>query len=176
MTINRRLVGFLLFLACFSFNAAATAAQTPGAGAEAEMLRPSDFVKDFPGIAWGMSFQETKKAIEKTGAKPAGFKNSEHELAWDATFDGMRGRGAVFFREGAGVSQIAIGVYAFAKRAELYDAWLKKLTARHGAATEDHDDEFAVIKVWRLKNGFALQLRTLKDAHSPVVEVTWVKG
>jgi hypothetical protein len=180
MTINRSLAGFLLLLVCFSFDALA---QTPGAGgpakptaAEAEMVRPSDFVRDFPDLKWGASVQETKQAIEKTGAKPVGLKNSERELAWDATLDGMRGRGAVFFREGAGLSQIAIGVYAFGKRAELFDAWLKKLTERHGAAQEERDDEFALIKVWRLKNGFALQLRTLKDAHSPVVELTWVKG
>jgi len=141
-----------------------------------EMLRPTDFVKEFPALAWGMSFQEAKKAIEQAGARPAGLKGSERELAWEATFDGMRGRGAAFFREGAGLSQIAVGLYAFEKRAALFDAWLKKLTGRHGEPAETHDDEFALIKVWRLKNGFALQLRTLKDAQSPVVEITWVKA
>lgn len=173
MTINRKLAGLLLLLFCFSFDAAA---QTDPAAAEAEMLRPSDFVRDFPDLKWGAGFQETKQAIEKTGAKPVGFKNSERELAWDAKFDGRRGRGAVFFREGAGLSQIAVGVYAFDKRAEVFEAWLKKLTQRHGAPQEGRDDEFALMKVWRLKNGFALQLRTIKDAHSPVVEITWVKG
>lgn len=176
MRINRQLVGLLLCLVCLP-----AAAQTPGAGAaaqtpEAEMLRPTDFVKEFPALAWGMSFGEAKKAVEQTGARPAGFKDSERELAWDATFEGMRGRGALFFREGSGLSQIALGLYAFDKRAALFDAWLKKLTARHGEPAETHDDEFALIKVWRLKNGFALQLRTLKDAHSPVVEITWVKA
>ena len=172
MRINRKLVGVLLLLVCFSFN---VAAQTPGAGG-AELTGPSDFVQNFPEIRWGMSFEETKKAVEKSGARPAGFKNSEKELAWEATFNGMRGRGAVFFREGAGVGQIAVGVYAFGKRAEVFEAWLKKLTERHGPAQEERDDEFASTKVWRLKSGFAVQLRTLKDAHSPVVELTWVKG
>lgn len=182
MKFSTRTVGFLLLLACFTFRADA-GAQTPGANDAArpaargaEMVLPSDFVRDFPAVAWGMSFQQAKQAVEKTGARPAGFKNSEREFAWDATFDGMRGRGAVFFREGAGVGQIALGVYAFGKRAEVYDAWLKKLTERHGAATEEHDDEFATMKVWRVENGFAIQLRTLKDAHSPVVEITWVKA
>lgn len=171
-------VGFLLCLLCLA-GAAGADAQTQPAPApkpEAEMLRPTDFVREFPALAWGMSFQEARKAIEQTGARPVGLKGSERELAWDATFGGMRGRGAAFFREGAGLSQIAIGLYAFDKRAALFDAWLKKLTERHGEPAETHDDEFTLIKVWRLRNGFAIQLRTLKDEHSPVVEVAWVKG
>lgn len=173
MSFKPRPLGFLLLLACFPFHAAAAPAQTPGA---AEMVRPTDFVRDFPAVAWGMSFEQAKQAVEKTGARPAGPKDSENGLAWEATFEGMRGRGAVSLKEGAGVGRISVGVYAFGKRAEVYGAWLKKLTERHGAAAEERDDEFANMKVWRLKNGFAIQLRTLKNEHSPLVEIAWVKG
>lgn len=178
MRAECKLAVLLACLACYSSVAAAAQNSGPPSPAKTtagEMVQPADFVKDFPALKWGMSFADAKKAVEQTGARAARFKNSEDELAWDATFNGLRGRGALFFREGSGLGQIAIGVYAFEQRAALFDAWLKKITDRHGEPTENHDDESALIKLWRLKNGFAIQLRTLKDANSPVVELTWVK-
>lgn len=184
MRIKRTSNSYLMLLACVLFAAGACLAfdvraferdvSTKARADEKEMLEPSDFIEDFPEIRLGMSLQETKKAIEKTGARPVGLKNTETELAWDATFNGMRGRGAVHFEKGAGLKQITAGLYAFEKQQELYEAWLKKLTARHGTP-QDEDTSVAHEKLWRLKNGVAILLRSLKDAESPVVEIRWVK-
>lgn len=176
----------LLFLVCLSIPvqaAAALSCQSPVAGgatktpaAEGRMIEPSDLFRDFPEIGWGMSFREVKQAIEKTGAHPVGFKNYETELAWDGTFNGMSGRGTVLFKEGGGVYEVAVIVYAMDKRKEVYEQLMKKIIERHGAANDGEDTSIATSKVWRLKNGFAIELRLLKDDNSPVIDVHWVKG
>ena len=187
MRINVKLVSFFaLLLLCFSAGGGLkdqTAAQSPGAagstkpsGDESPMLQPSDFFRDFPELKWGMSFQDAKRAIEKTGARPVrAFKDDETELVWTATFEGMSGRARIHFKEGGGADDIAVGVYAYEKQRDVFEAWLKKLTARHGAAKEGSDNSILVSKVWRLKNGFVIELRSLKDVNSPVVDIHWVK-
>lgn len=183
----RMIIIFLVFLVCLSLPVQLTAAlssQAPVAGgptkppaAEGRMIEPSDLFRDFPGIGWAMSFREIKQAIEKTGADPVGFKNYETELAWDGTFNGMSGRGTVLFREdGGGVYEIAVIVYAMGKRKEVFEQVLKKIVEKHGAANDGEDTSIATSKVWRLKNGFTIEVRLLKDVNSPVVDVHWVKG
>lgn len=176
----------LLLLVSFSFapqavNTFAGRASAEGtrAGSQADekgMLEPSDFFEGFPQIKWGMSFQDAKKAIEKTGAHAArGFKDAETELVWVGKFNGMEGRGAFHFEEGQGLDEAVVGVYAYEKRPALFDEWAKKLAERHGAAKEQEDTSVDTYKLWRLKNGFTILLRTLKDTDSPVVEIRWVK-
>lgn len=172
----------LLFPAAAS-RAGATRAQTQGAAArekpaaaEGRMLEPSEFFRGFPEIAWGMKFQDALRAVERAGARPIRLsKEVETEFAWTGKFEGMEGRAAAhLLREGEGVTQITVGVYALERRKEVFEAWGKRVAARHGAAKEE-ESEYAVERLWRLKNGFAILLRTLKDANSPVVEIRWVK-
>jgi hypothetical protein len=186
MRFKRTFIIFLVFPVCLSLTIQVPAAlhgQVSGAGssaksraAEDRMLQPSDIFQDFPEIGWEMSFQDVKKAVEKTGAHPVGFKNSETELAWDSTFNDMKGRGTVLFREGGGVYEIAVIVYAMEKRKEVFEQMMKKVIERHGAAHEEADTSIDTSKVWRLKNGFVIELRLLKDDNSPVVDIHWVKG
>jgi hypothetical protein len=140
------------------------------------MLEPADLFKEFPPIKWGMSFQEVKKAIEKTGARPVrASKADECELVWMSVFNGMEGRARVYFKEGAGAIDVVVGVYAYEKQKEVFESWLKKLNEKHGAAQETLDNEIYISHVWRLKNGFVIELRSLKDPNSPVVDIHWVK-
>ena len=57
----------------------------------------------------------------------------------------------------------------------VFETWLQKLTERHGAAKETSDNSIYISHVWRLKNGFVIELRSLKDTESPVVDIHWVK-
>lgn len=140
------------------------------------MLQPSDLFKDFPEIKWGMSFQDVKRAIEKTGARPVrATKDDETQLVWTSTFNGLEGRARVYFKEGAGAVDVVVGVYAYDKQKEVFAAWLKKLNEKHGAAQETTDDSVSISHVWRLKNEFVIELRSLKDINSPVVDIHWVK-
>ncbi|HYO98648.1 MAG TPA: hypothetical protein VER76_00365 [Pyrinomonadaceae bacterium] len=184
MWVTRKFNSFLILLSLFVVSTGATAftggasvatGSTAPQSDDAQMIQPSDIFQNFPELKWGMSFKDARKAIEKTGVSPVGFKNYETELAWDAEFNNMRGRGGVHFREGAGLSEIVVGVYAFEKQKEVFEAWQKKIVERHGAANESSDTEVSVSKVWRLKNKFVIELRSLKDVNSPVVDVHWVK-
>lgn len=174
---TRRLV-FIICLACAFQAANALAVQSSGALAadEEPMIQPSDLFKDFPEIKWGMSFQDVKRAIEKTGARPVrATKDDETQLVWTSTFNGMEGRARVYFEKGAGAIDVVVGVYAYDKQKEVFEAWLKKLNEKHGAAKETSDNSIYLSHVWRLKNGFVIELRSLKDTQSPVVDIHWVK-
>lgn len=173
----RRLV-FIISFACAFQVANVLAVQSVGTLTfdEKPMLQPSDLFKDFPEIKWGMSFQDVRRAIEKTGARPVqASRDDERELVWLNTFNGMSGRARVYFREGAGAFDVVVGVYAYDKQKAVFEAWLKKLTEKHGAAKEISDNSIYLSHVWRLKNGFVIELRSLKDADSPVVDIHWVR-
>lgn len=186
MKSNLKLVGLLPLLPFLFANAGATAAldgQSPGAAAatksdagEVKMPQPSDFFRDFPAVTWGMSFADARRAIEKAGARPVrAHERDVSELVWTEKFEGMDGRARVHFKEGAGLDDVAVGVYAFEKRVEVFESWLRRLTERHGKPNEESDNEVSTSKVWRLKNGFVVELRSLKDPNSPVVDIHWVK-
>ncbi|HJR07949.1 MAG TPA: hypothetical protein VJ842_11875 [Pyrinomonadaceae bacterium] len=182
MWVTRKFIIFPVLLFVFVAGAHAFASRESGTlsstmtlADDEQMIQPSDIFQNFPELKWGMSFKDAKKAIEKTGVSPVGFKGYETELAWDAEFNGMRGRGGVHFREGAGLSDIVVGVYAFEKQKDVFDEWLKKIVGRHGVSKEVSDTEVSISHVWRLKNKFVIELRSLKDAGSPVVDVHWVK-
>ena len=68
-----------------------------------------------------------------------------------------------------------MGVYAYEKQKEVFEAWLKRLVEKHGAAKETSDNSISLSHVWRLKNGFVIELRSLKDSNSPIVDIHWVK-
>jgi len=70
---------------------------------------------------------------------------------------------------------LVVGVFPDAKHREVFESWLKKLVEKQGAATEEQDNSVALSKVWRLKNGFVVELRSVKDEQSPIVDVHWVK-
>lgn len=151
-------------------------AATPPTEVGERVLQPSELFRDFPRLAWGMKFQDAWGALEKGGARPVrGFRDAETEIRWEGTFGGMRGRGGAHFREGAGLDEIVVGVYAFERQRAVFEEWLKKLTERHGAPAESQDTSILVSKVWRLKGGFAVELRSLKDSESPVVDIHWVR-
>jgi hypothetical protein len=176
------LLAVLVCCSCIVSAWTVTTGQTVGAGSEAKtsgeevrMLQPSEVFRDFPEIRWEMSFEEVKKAIEKSGGRPVGFKDSKTELAWEGTFNGITGRGTVLFRDDGSMFEIAVITYAMEKRKSVYESFLKKLEERHGATKEKEDDSIATSKVWRLKNGFAIEVRLLKDENSPVVDIHWVK-
>jgi len=74
MRARRRLIGLLVFLACLSVSSPCTEGLTKSAADERQMLEPSELFRDFPALRWGMSFQDAKKAIERTGAQPVSRK------------------------------------------------------------------------------------------------------
>lgn len=186
MKLKLKPVGLLPLLLSLFVNAGAAIArggQSPGAGAaaksesdEVKMLEPSDFFPDFPAVSWGMSFADARRAIEKAGARPVrAHERDVSELVWTGKFEGMDGRARVYFGERGQLHDVAVGVYAFERRAEVFGAWLRRLTERHGKPSEESDNEISTSKVWRLKNGFVIELRSLKDPNSPVVDIHWVK-
>lgn len=181
MQTYQKFLPCLVFIVCFAgtFQVANVLAVQPRAVSAVEetpMLQPADLFKDFPGIKWGMSFSEVKAAIEKTGARAVrATKDDETQLVWVSTFNGMEGRARVFFKEGAGAIDVVVGVYAYDKQKVVFEEWLKKLIEKHGAATETTDNSISVSHVWRLKNEFVIELRSLKDPNSPVVDIHWVK-
>jgi hypothetical protein len=184
MKLNLRRAGLLTLLLCLSVVVRATAAhgQSPAAtatktgDAEVKMIEPSDLFRGFPAVAWGMSFADARRAIEKAGARPVrAHERDVSELVWTGKFEGMDGRARVHFKEGGGLDDVAVGVYAFERRGEVFDAWLRRLTGRHGKAAEESDNETYTSKVWRLGDGFVIELRSLKDPNSPVVDIHWVK-
>ncbi|HEV2705479.1 MAG TPA: hypothetical protein VGV59_06115 [Pyrinomonadaceae bacterium] len=176
MRVRRKLVGLLLCVMCLSLSLQGTGSASKLTANEGGMLEPSELFKDFPQIKWGMSFRDVKQAIEKTGAHPVRpLKDAETELVWLGTFDGIRGRASARFTEGAGLTEVVVGVFPEGRQGEVFAAWLKKLVERQGAAQEEEDNSVAVSKVWRLKNRFAVELRSVKDDESPIVDVHWVK-
>lgn len=175
--------GRLSLLLCLAAATTAARAQSPDASArakpdaaEVKMLEPSDLFADFPAVAWGMSFADARRAIEKAGARPVrAHKDDVSELVWTGKFDGMDGRARAHFTEGGELDDVVVGVYAFERRAAVFDSWLRRLTGRHGKPSEESDNEISISKVWRLANGFVIELRSLKDPNSPVVDIHWTK-
>jgi hypothetical protein len=180
MRSYQKLMRCLVFIVCFACafqaaNAIAIQQSSKLAVDDEPMLQPSDLFKDFPEIKWGMSFQDVKRAIEKTGARAVrATKDDETQLVWVSTFNGMDGRARVYFEKGAAID-VVVGVYAYDKQKAVFDEWLKKLNEKHGASKEVSDDTISISHVWRLKNGFVIELRSLKDTESPVVDIHWVK-
>lgn len=181
MQINRTFMSFFVLLVTFSFAVRSGSALTNewsrrnrGLPNQEAMLQPSDLFRNFPQIKWGMSFAEAKSAIEQAGVRPVGLGNDKTELAWDGKFDGLSGRGTVLFKEGAGVYEIAVIAYAMEKQQEVFLAWQKKVTERHGPAKEA-EDNIAISNVWKLKDGFVIELRSIKDVNSPVIDIHWVR-
>lgn len=184
MKINLRRAARLFLPLCLFVAALAAAAHgqppddapaKPDAG-EAKMLQPSDFFRDFPAVAWGMSFADARRAIERAGARPVrAHERDATELVWAGKFDGMDGRARVHFGEGGGLDDVAVGVYAFERRGEVFASWVRRLTERHGKPAEESDNETYTSKVWRLKSGFVIEVRSLKDPNSPVVDIHWAK-
>jgi hypothetical protein len=138
---------------------------------------PQDIFPDFPVLSWGTTFPKAKETVEATGTKPVRpFKDSEAELNWDGKFDGLSGRASLRFEEKSGLNEIVIVVFALDKRTELFERWSSTLKERLGPPDEQQDNSISVSQVWRLKDGVAIELRTLKDANSPIVDVHWVKS
>lgn len=173
-----RCLVFIISFACAFQAASALTVQASGAliADEEPMLQPADLFKDFPEIKWGMSFKDVKSAIEKSGAHPVrATKDDETQLVWTNTFNGLEGRARVYFKEGEGAIDVVVGVYAYDKQKDVFESWLKKLVEKHGASKEISDNSISLSHVWRLKNGFVIELRSLKDPESPVVDIHWVK-
>lgn len=175
MRLERGLVVFLALLAfaCAPRTAAARAGQ---AGGEVEMLQPSDLFPHFPELRWKMSLQAAKDAVEKTGAHPFASGGAEHRLTWDGKFGEMDGRATILFKEGSGLYEIAVIVYALDKRQEVFEQMSRRISDRHGEAKEVSDTSVDTSKLWRLKDGTAIELRLIKDEDSPVIDVHWVRG
>ena len=160
----------------FTFESVRRAVEEALDPTKVNLLEPSDLIPDFPAVAWEMSFEDARRAIEKAGARPVRAREGDvSELVWTGKFRGMDGRARVHFREGGGLDDVVVGVYAFERRGEVFDAWLRRLTERHGKPNEESDNEVSTSKVWRLRNGFVIELRSLKDPNSPVVDIHWVK-
>lgn len=193
LTINRPFTGLLVLLTFVSSNLPVGNALTGHLPVinlstntlinEEQSVGPADLFSDFPEVTWGMSFQDAMKAIEKTGAHPAGFKDTQTELAWEGQFNNLNGRGTVLFKEGK-VYQIAVIAQALDTQKEVFEAWQQKLTARHGAPKEKEDTSVSISRVWSLvrrrnpstiQDSFVIELRSLKDPNSSAVEVRWVK-
>jgi hypothetical protein len=171
--VCRKLINFLMVLCCalaFQLLAASTHAD------ENESPRPAFLFGDFPNIEWGMSFKDAQLAIEKIGAHPVTRGDQMTELAWDGRFNGMSGRSTVLFEGDTGLYEVAVIAYAMDRREEVFKRWVKQFTQKYGSATEESDNSIATSRVWRLKSGFAIELRLLKDPDTPVVDVHWVKG
>jgi hypothetical protein len=145
------------------------------AAEEVEMLQPSDLFPDFPGLRWEMSLQEAKETVEKAGAHPIVSGGAERRLTWDGKFGGMDGRATILFKKDSGIYEIAVLVYALDKRQEVFAQMSRKIGNRHGETKEVSDTSIDTSKVWRLKNGFTIELRLIKDDDSPVVDVHWVR-
>jgi hypothetical protein len=172
--LNRKVVGLILLLACVSpaRPAVVTGVQ---ANVEAKMIGPSDIFKDFPALRWGMSIKEVGDAVKKAGANPLVSRSDKNQLTWDGKFGGMDGRATVICEKGSGVRQMGVIVHAFEKQRELFEQLSRKISERHGDAKEVSDTSVDTSKVWRLKDGFVIELRLIKDDDSPVIDIHWVK-
>lgn len=176
IVVTLQLLLWLSAAVAFADQSSGAAGAAKSDGAEVRMLQPSDFFRDFPAVSWGMSFADARRALERAGARPVrAHERDVSEMVWTGKFEGMDGRARVHFDEDGGLDDVAVGVYAFGRRREIFESWLRRLTGRHGKPAEESDNEVSTSKVWRLKNGFVIELRSLKDPNSPVVEIHWVK-
>ena len=182
MRLRRTLAVPVMLLVCAcAARPAAVVGQTTGAGGAArpagggvEMIRPAELFADFPGVRLGMSLREARAAVEKAGARTVVSKDGT-QMTWDGKFGGMDGRATVLFRKGSGVWEMAVLVYAFDRRQELFAQMSRRIGDRHGDAKEVSDTSADTSKVWRLKGGVVIELRLVKDDDSPVIDVHWVK-
>lgn len=174
-------VRLLLCLAALSYTAAAQDARPGAAPAAQEKSRPgpdkkaphpADVVEGFPAVKWGMSFQEARQAVEKTGLSARGF--GQTELYWDATFHGTTGEARVAFRED-GAYEMALMLTGAEQPLPLAGAWRKRLTEKYGKVSEEVADDIAVSLLWRLEGGFAVELRRAAEGVSPIPSVHWVQ-
>jgi hypothetical protein len=92
MRFKRTITSFLVLMAAVSFavrSGTAVTIESPhratATPADVPMLQPLDLFLNFPGIKWGMSFPDAKKAIEKSGAPAVGARESKTELSWDGS-------------------------------------------------------------------------------------------
>ncbi|HEX8688056.1 MAG TPA: hypothetical protein VF654_16210, partial [Pyrinomonadaceae bacterium] len=146
MRLGRALAMSVTLLVCAcAARPAALCVHTPGAGGAAkragggaEMIRPAELFADFPGLRLGMSLREAKAAVEKAGVRPV-VSRDETRMTWDGKFDGMDGRATVLFKKGSGVYEVAVLVYAFDKRQEVFAEMSRKIGDRHGDAKEASD-------------------------------------
>jgi len=135
---------------------------------------PSQFIKAFPAVKWGMDFKDTKELIKKSGANPVSIIKTE--IAWDNKFGNTFGRATVLLDEKSeGVNQISLVLYGMEKLENLYTEWREKLIKKYGKISEKSDNSFSTSLVWRLKEKFAVELRKIKDPGSSVINLNWVK-
>jgi hypothetical protein len=132
---------------------------------------PSDLIAKFPDVKWGMSYQNAKAAITKTGASPGGFSNTE--LAWDGSFNGVQGRATVLLKDDK-VNQISVLLYAGAKRAEIYNDLLRQATAKYGKVSQEVKSSDSMSDLWKPSSDITFELRNVTDPDSPVVVIQWV--
>jgi hypothetical protein len=163
--MNRRIVLSVSLILLVLLPAWARAIATPS--------QPQDFFKDFPGLKFGMSFAEARKAVEATGAQPVGSDKSQTELTWDGKFNELNGRATLLFKPNFGLWEIAVVVYAMEKRKELFSQWTSRIVDKHGPATES-DTTTDTSRLWKLKDNVLLELRLIKDDNSPVIDIHWV--
>ena len=134
---------------------------------------PLQFIKDFPIIKWGMTFDETKSAISKTGAYPVSIIKTE--IAWDGKFGDKFGRATVLLNEEGRVNQISLVLYGMDKLEELYKNWSDNFTKKYGKTNQKSENKYSVSLVWKLKDKISVELRKIKDPDSPVININWVK-
>lgn len=169
----------LLCLAVLAYTAAAQDTRPTAAREQSHPRQdrksphPSDVLEGFPAVRWGMSFQEARKVVEKTGVTARGF--GEIELYWDGTFHGTRGEARVAFREGGGAYEMALMLTGVEQPLPLAEAWRKRLTEKYGKVSEEVADDIAVSLLWRLESGFAVELRRAAEGVSPIPTVHWVQ-
>lgn len=139
-----------------------------------EMIQPTDLFADFPEIKWEMGFAEAKSAIDKKSKYPAA-RQAESALVWEGPFDGVDGRGTIVFDENKCISQIGAIIYAMDKRTSIFEQLQKKISEKHGAPTSSEETSVDISNLWRMKSGYVIELRSIKDEESLVIDIHWVK-
>lgn len=137
-----------------------------------DTIQPADFFPDFPKLKFGMRVADAKKEVEVTGTRAASPVNTQ--VVWTGLFDKMDGRATAVFNDDGALFQIAVVVYAMEKRAEVFEAWSNRIVEKHGKVTSESVTEDVTSRLWNL-DGVLLELRLIKDANSPVVDIRWVK-
>ena len=61
------------------------------------------------------------------------------------------------------------------KRPEIYEKLKKRISEKHGAPDTSEETGIDISNLWKLKNGYVLELRSIKDEDSPVIDIHWVK-
>ncbi len=137
-----------------------------------ETIQPADFFPDFPKLKFGMKSAEAKKAVEATGVRAASPVSTQ--VVWNGVFDKIDGRATLIFNDDGALFQIAVVVYAMEKRAEVFEAWSRRIVEKHGKVTSESVTEDVTSRLWNI-DGVLLELRLIKDVNSPVIDIRWVK-